>query len=92
MEVSDLRGCVLWMSMVIIEALLTLLETCLRNYILLAIPIECWDAREQVGLWLDAIELGEYKSAFIRHDIRGTELKHLERRDLKVCILLLFEK
>uniref|UniRef100_A0A8C9W054 Diacylglycerol kinase n=1 Tax=Scleropages formosus TaxID=113540 RepID=A0A8C9W054_SCLFO len=29
------------------------------------------------------VYLGEYRDTFIRHDIRGSELLHLERRDLK---------
>lgn len=39
---------------------------------------------EEVAAWLDLLNLGEYKEIFIRHDIRGAELLHLERRDLKV--------
>uniref|UniRef100_A0A8B9HZH3 Diacylglycerol kinase n=1 Tax=Astyanax mexicanus TaxID=7994 RepID=A0A8B9HZH3_ASTMX len=39
---------------------------------------------EEVGAWLEQLSLGEYKDTFIRHDIRGSELLHLERRDLKV--------
>ncbi|KAJ8404597.1 hypothetical protein AAFF_G00334600 [Aldrovandia affinis] len=38
---------------------------------------------EEVGVWLEQLSLGEYKETFIRHDIRGSELLHLERRDLK---------
>ncbi|XP_060144258.1 diacylglycerol kinase eta isoform X3 [Globicephala melas] len=38
---------------------------------------------EEVAAWLDLLNLGEYKEIFIRHDIRGAELLHLERRDLK---------
>nr|XP_006816467.1 PREDICTED: diacylglycerol kinase delta-like [Saccoglossus kowalevskii] len=38
---------------------------------------------EDVGAWLDDLSLGEYKENFIRHDIRGSELLTLERRDLK---------
>ncbi|KAK3543704.1 hypothetical protein QTP70_027204 [Hemibagrus guttatus] len=38
---------------------------------------------EEVGAWLEQLSLGEYKDTFIRHDIRGSELLHLERRDLK---------
>uniref|UniRef100_A0A3Q3S6S1 Diacylglycerol kinase n=1 Tax=Mastacembelus armatus TaxID=205130 RepID=A0A3Q3S6S1_9TELE len=40
---------------------------------------------EEVGVWLEQLSLGEYRDTFIRHDIRGSELLHLERRDLKVC-------
>uniref|UniRef100_A0A672K470 Diacylglycerol kinase n=1 Tax=Sinocyclocheilus grahami TaxID=75366 RepID=A0A672K470_SINGR len=39
---------------------------------------------EEVAVWLEQLSLGEYKETFIRHDIRGSELLHLERRDLKV--------
>lgn len=35
-------------------------------------------------MWLDLLCLPEYKDIFIRHDVRGAELVHLERRDLKV--------
>uniref|UniRef100_A0A8C9VX14 Diacylglycerol kinase n=1 Tax=Scleropages formosus TaxID=113540 RepID=A0A8C9VX14_SCLFO len=38
---------------------------------------------EEVGAWLEQLSLGEYKDIFTRHDIRGSELLHLERRDLK---------
>ncbi|XP_043104543.1 diacylglycerol kinase eta isoform X5 [Puntigrus tetrazona] len=38
---------------------------------------------EEVAVWLEQLSLGEYKETFIRHDIRGSELLHLERRDLK---------
>ncbi|XP_041419348.1 diacylglycerol kinase delta isoform X6 [Xenopus laevis] len=38
---------------------------------------------EEVSLWLERLSLSEYKEVFIRHDIRGCELLHLERRDLK---------
>uniref|UniRef100_A0A4W6D5E2 Diacylglycerol kinase n=1 Tax=Lates calcarifer TaxID=8187 RepID=A0A4W6D5E2_LATCA len=39
---------------------------------------------EEVGIWLEQLSLGEYRDTFTRHDIRGSELLHLERRDLKV--------
>lgn len=39
---------------------------------------------EEVGAWLDFLCLTEYKDIFIGHDVRGAELIHLERRDLKV--------
>uniref|UniRef100_A0A673WBE6 Diacylglycerol kinase n=1 Tax=Salmo trutta TaxID=8032 RepID=A0A673WBE6_SALTR len=39
---------------------------------------------EEVGVWLEQLSLGEYRDTFTRHDIRGSELLHLERRDLKV--------
>ncbi|KAG7262707.1 hypothetical protein CRUP_006137 [Coryphaenoides rupestris] len=38
---------------------------------------------EEVGAWLEQLTLGEYRDTFSRHDIRGSELLHLERRDLK---------
>ncbi|XP_041350490.1 diacylglycerol kinase delta-like isoform X2 [Gigantopelta aegis] len=38
---------------------------------------------EEVGQWLDSLGLGEYRDAFISHDIQGSELLTLERRDLK---------
>lgn len=45
--------------------------------------VERWGT-EEVGIWLEQLSLGEYRDTFIRHDIRGSELLHLERRDLKV--------
>ncbi|CAG02127.1 unnamed protein product [Tetraodon nigroviridis] len=39
---------------------------------------------EEVGAWLDFLCLTEYKDIFTGHDVRGAELLHLERRDLKV--------
>ncbi|XP_075865532.1 diacylglycerol kinase eta isoform X2 [Microcebus murinus] len=45
-------------------------------------PVQKWGT-EEVAAWLDLLNLGEYKDTFIRHDIRGAELLHLERRDLK---------
>ncbi|XP_038671789.1 diacylglycerol kinase delta-like isoform X5 [Scyliorhinus canicula] len=38
---------------------------------------------EEVAAWLEHLSLFEYREIFIRHDIRGSELLHLERRDLK---------
>ncbi|CAH2246771.1 diacylglycerol kinase delta isoform X1 [Pelobates cultripes] len=38
---------------------------------------------EEVSQWLERLSLSEYKEVFTRHDIRGCELLHLERRDLK---------
>uniref|UniRef100_A0A3Q3SMJ8 Diacylglycerol kinase n=1 Tax=Mastacembelus armatus TaxID=205130 RepID=A0A3Q3SMJ8_9TELE len=38
---------------------------------------------DEVGAWLDFLCLTEYKDIFIGHDVRGAELIHLERRDLK---------
>uniref|UniRef100_A0A3Q2XXE3 SAM domain-containing protein n=1 Tax=Hippocampus comes TaxID=109280 RepID=A0A3Q2XXE3_HIPCM len=48
----------------------------------LALPVEQWGT-EEVGAWLDFLCLPEYKDTFGRHDVRGGELLHLERRDLK---------
>ncbi|XP_032960323.1 diacylglycerol kinase eta isoform X3 [Rhinolophus ferrumequinum] len=45
-------------------------------------PVQKWGT-EEVAAWLDLLNLGEYREIFIRHDIRGAELLHLERRDLK---------
>ena len=47
------------------------------------ISIEEWGP-EEVALWLESLNLAEYKAAFMRHDIRGTEIRNLERRDLRV--------
>ncbi|KAG0426584.1 hypothetical protein HPB47_026322 [Ixodes persulcatus] len=41
-----------------------------------------WTA-EEVAAWLAEIHMREYRDNFLRHDIRGTELLSLERRDLK---------
>ncbi|NXE28492.1 DGKH kinase, partial [Ardeotis kori] len=38
---------------------------------------------EEVAAWLEALGLGEYRDIFVRHDIHGSELILLERRDLK---------
>ncbi|XP_003790393.1 diacylglycerol kinase eta isoform X1 [Otolemur garnettii] len=45
-------------------------------------PVQKWGT-EEVAAWLDLLNLGEYKDIFIHHDIRGAELLHLKRRDLK---------
>ncbi|XP_061682888.1 diacylglycerol kinase delta-like isoform X5 [Syngnathoides biaculeatus] len=45
-------------------------------------PVHQWGT-EEVGAWLDFLCLSEYKDIFSRHDVRGSELLHLERRDLK---------
>ncbi|KAK5602911.1 hypothetical protein CRENBAI_021565 [Crenichthys baileyi] len=47
--------------------------------------VERWGT-EEVGVWLEQMSLGEYRDTFIRHDIRGSELLHLERRDLKAKV------
>ncbi|XP_077042300.1 diacylglycerol kinase kappa isoform X8 [Agelaius phoeniceus] len=38
---------------------------------------------EEVAAWLETLGLGEYRDIFVRHDIQGSELILLERRDLK---------
>lgn len=47
-----------------------------------SLPVHQWGT-EEVGAWLDFLCLTEYKDIFIGHDVRGAELIHLERRDLK---------
>lgn len=49
-------------------------------------PADKWGA-EEVAAWLETLGLGEYRDIFIRHDIQGSELILLERRDLKVPLL-----
>ncbi|KFZ59620.1 Diacylglycerol kinase delta, partial [Podiceps cristatus] len=46
------------------------------------LPADKWGA-EEVAVWLEALGLGEYRDIFVRHDIQGSELILLERRDLK---------
>ncbi|XP_053775199.1 diacylglycerol kinase delta isoform X2 [Desmodus rotundus] len=48
----------------------------------LGAPVHLWGT-EEVAAWLEHLSLCEYKDIFTRHDIRGSELLHLERRDLK---------
>ncbi|XP_063763002.1 diacylglycerol kinase delta-like [Eleginops maclovinus] len=48
----------------------------------LSLPVHQWGT-EEVGVWLDFLCLSEYKDIFNGHDVRGAELIHLERRDLK---------
>lgn len=55
----------------------------IKGVLLLTLVVQNWGT-EEVAAWLDLLNLGEYKEIFIRHDIRGAELLHLERRDLKV--------
>ncbi|NWX04374.1 DGKD kinase, partial [Caloenas nicobarica] len=47
-----------------------------------ALPADKWGS-EEVAAWLEALGLGEYRDIFVRHDIQGSELILLERRDLK---------
>ncbi|XP_014254872.1 diacylglycerol kinase eta isoform X4 [Cimex lectularius] len=44
--------------------------------------VSSWGVQE-VGAWLDSIQLGEYAEAFARHDVRGREVITLTRRDLR---------
>ncbi|XP_009583518.1 PREDICTED: diacylglycerol kinase delta-like, partial [Fulmarus glacialis] len=46
------------------------------------LPADKWGS-EEVAAWLEALGLGEYRDIFVRHDIQGSELILLERRDLK---------
>nr|XP_054598389.1 diacylglycerol kinase delta isoform X1 [Nothobranchius furzeri] len=48
----------------------------------LFVSVDQWGT-EEVGAWLDFLCLSEYKDIFTGHDVRGAELIHLERRDLK---------
>ncbi|NWX22590.1 DGKD kinase, partial [Aegotheles bennettii] len=47
-----------------------------------SLPADKWGS-EEVAAWLEALGLGEYRDIFVRHDIQGSELILLERRDLK---------
>lgn len=70
---------------------------CIQNYSLHCLNRFLWSlihvllssvyqwGTEEVGAWLDFLCLAEYKDIFIGHDVRGAELIHLERRDLKVA-------
>lgn len=44
--------------------------------------VHLW-GNDEVAVWLESLQLEEYRDDFIRHDIRGSELLTLERRDLK---------
>ena len=46
------------------------------------ISVHLW-GHDEVAAWLESLQLEEYRDSFIRHDIRGSELLTLERRDLK---------
>ncbi|XP_046456788.1 diacylglycerol kinase delta-like isoform X6 [Daphnia pulex] len=48
----------------------------------LSLNVHLWGNGE-VAVWLESLQLDEYRDDFIRHDIRGSELLTLERRDLK---------
>nr|XP_009930572.1 PREDICTED: diacylglycerol kinase delta-like [Opisthocomus hoazin] len=47
-----------------------------------SLPADKWGS-EEVAAWLEGLGLGEYRDIFVRHDIQGSELILLERRDLK---------
>lgn len=44
--------------------------------------VHLW-GNDEVAAWLESLQLEDYRDDFIRHDIRGSELLTLERRDLK---------
>ena len=46
--------------------------------------VHSWTA-EDVGQWLENMSLAEYKDSFIRNEIRGMELLHLDKTDIQVC-------
>lgn len=74
-------------------ALLCIEHVEIKGVLLLTLVVQKWGT-EEVAAWLDLLHLGEYKDTFLRHDVGGAELLHLERRDLKVflvCHLLLLE-
>uniref|UniRef100_A0A4W4HD31 Diacylglycerol kinase n=1 Tax=Electrophorus electricus TaxID=8005 RepID=A0A4W4HD31_ELEEL len=48
----------------------------------LNLPVHQWGV-EEVAVWLEQLCLSEYREIFIKHDVQGSELLHLERRDLK---------
>lgn len=56
-----------------------------------SLTVHLWGT-EEVAAWLEHLSLCEYKDIFIRHDVRGSELLHLERRDLKVLSWSAHEK
>ncbi len=60
--------------------------SCLSEPLPVGVSVHQWGT-EEVGVWLDFLCLTEYKDIFIGHDVRGPELIHLERRDLKVTLL-----
>ncbi|CAH2315675.1 diacylglycerol kinase kappa isoform X1 [Pelobates cultripes] len=57
-------------------------EKCQKQKSNSSLTVDKWGT-EEVAAWLDVLGLGEYKDIFIRHDIQGSELVLLERRDLK---------
>ena len=48
--------------------------------------VHSWTA-EDVGQWLENMSLAEYKDSFIRNEIRGMELLHLDKTDIQVLFL-----
>ena len=48
-----------------------------------AYNVHSWTA-EDVGQWLENLSLAEYKDSFIRNEIRGMELLHLDKTDIQV--------
>ncbi|KAM3912361.1 diacylglycerol kinase eta-like isoform 1-T1 [Leptodactylus fuscus] len=57
-------------------------EKCHKQKSNSSLTVDKWGT-EEVAAWLEVLGLGEYKEIFIRHDIQGSELVLLERRDLK---------
>ncbi|XP_071980761.1 diacylglycerol kinase eta-like isoform X3 [Engystomops pustulosus] len=57
-------------------------EKCQKQKSNSSLTVDKWGT-EEVAAWLEVLGLGEYKEIFIRHDIQGSELVLLERRDLK---------
>lgn len=45
--------------------------------------IESWSPQD-VAVWLESLDLAEHRQTFVMHDVRGQELLHLARNDLKV--------
>uniref|UniRef100_A0AAR2LE63 Diacylglycerol kinase n=1 Tax=Pygocentrus nattereri TaxID=42514 RepID=A0AAR2LE63_PYGNA len=53
-----------------------------KLFVFVSSSVHQWGV-EEVAAWLEQLCLSEYKEIFIGHDVRGSELLHLERRDLK---------
>lgn len=60
--------------------------SCLPDPLPVGLSVHQWGT-EEVGAWLGFLSLNEYQDIFMGHDVRGAELIHLERRDLKVLLL-----
>lgn len=53
-----------------------------KGYIPLSYNVHSWTS-EDVGQWLENLSLSEYKDSFIRNEIRGMELLHLDKTDIQ---------